>query len=140
MHENLERRREITAIVPQELLQKDRAHLRRDAGMSQVPGGRRCVRPQTCVLGGHRVSIGEMNRKPMAARGWAFGPSALTLPSQNHRRARGRHSPKMKVKVAHLKVVSNSLLITPWTIQFMEFSRPEYWTGSPFPSQGIFRT
>ena len=25
---------------------------------------------------------------------------------------------------------------TPWTIQSMEFSRPEYWSGSPFPSAG----
>ena len=25
---------------------------------------------------------------------------------------------------------------TPWTIQAMEFSRPEYWSGWPFPSPG----
>ena len=25
---------------------------------------------------------------------------------------------------------------TPWIIQSMEFSRPEYWSGWPFPSQG----
>ena len=24
----------------------------------------------------------------------------------------------------------------PWTIQSMEFSRPEYWSGHPFPSPG----
>ena len=29
-------------------------------------------------------------------------------------------------------VVSYS--VTPWTIQSMEFSRPEYWSGLPFPS------
>jgi len=23
---------------------------------------------------------------------------------------------------------------TPWTIQSLEFSRPEYWSGQPFPS------
>ena len=28
------------------------------------------------------------------------------------------------------------LFATPWTIQFMEFSRPEYWSGWPFPSPG----
>ena len=28
------------------------------------------------------------------------------------------------------------LFVTPWTIQLMEFSRPEYWSGSPFPSPG----
>ena len=26
------------------------------------------------------------------------------------------------------------LFVTPWTIQSMEFSRPEYWSGEPFPS------
>ena len=31
-------------------------------------------------------------------------------------------------------VVSDS--VTPWTIQSMEFSRSEYWSGHPFPSPG----
>ena len=26
------------------------------------------------------------------------------------------------------------LFVTPWTIQSMEFSRPEYWSGEPIPS------
>ena len=26
--------------------------------------------------------------------------------------------------------------LTPWTIQSMEFSRPEYWSVKPFPSPG----
>ena len=26
--------------------------------------------------------------------------------------------------------------MTPWTVQSMEFSRPEYWSGQPFPSPG----
>ena len=28
------------------------------------------------------------------------------------------------------------LFATPWTLQSMRFSRPEYWSVSPFPSQG----
>ena len=32
------------------------------------------------------------------------------------------------------------LLVTPWTIQFMEFSRPEYWSGYFSLLQGIFPT
>ena len=28
------------------------------------------------------------------------------------------------------------LLVTPWTIQSMEFSRPEYWSGYPFLTPG----
>ena len=28
------------------------------------------------------------------------------------------------------------LSATPWTIQSMEFSRPEYWSGEPLPSPG----
>ena len=31
-------------------------------------------------------------------------------------------------------VMSDS--VTPWTLQSMEFSRPEYWTGWPFPFPG----
>ena len=28
------------------------------------------------------------------------------------------------------------LFVTPLPMQFMEFSRPEYWSGKPFPSPG----
>ena len=28
-------------------------------------------------------------------------------------------------------------LCNPWTVQSMEFSRPEYWSGQPFPSPGV---
>ena len=32
------------------------------------------------------------------------------------------------------------LFVTPWTIQSMQFSRPEYWDGWPFHPPGIFPT
>ena len=35
-----------------------------------------------------------------------------------------------------VKVAQSWLFVTPWTIQFMEFSRPEYWSGWPIPSPG----
>ena len=38
---------------------------------------------------------------------------------------------KLKVKVAQ-----SCLFVTPRTIESMEFSRPEYWSGWPFPSPG----
>jgi len=38
----------------------------------------------------------------------------------------------MKVKVAQ----SCPTLCDPWTIQSTEFSRPENWSGWPFPSPG----
>ena len=28
------------------------------------------------------------------------------------------------------------LIAIPWTLQSMEFSRPDYWSGQPFPSPG----
>jgi len=28
------------------------------------------------------------------------------------------------------------LFAIPWTVQSLEFSRPEYWSGKPFPSPG----
>ena len=34
----------------------------------------------------------------------------------------------MKVKVRHVQ-----LLVIPWSIQSMEFFRPEYWSGLPCP-------
>ena len=40
----------------------------------------------------------------------------------------------LKVKVTQLCPT----LVTPWTIQSMEFSRPEYSNGCPFPSPGDF--
>ena len=38
----------------------------------------------------------------------------------------------MKVKVTQ----SCLIFCNPWTIQSMEFSRPEYWSTEPFPSPG----
>ena len=37
-----------------------------------------------------------------------------------------------------LKVAQSCLTLfaTPWTLQSMEFSRPEYWSEWPFPSPG----
>ena len=40
----------------------------------------------------------------------------------------------VKSEHGNCSVVSNSA--TPWTTQTMEFSRPEYWCGQPFPSPG----
>ena len=41
---------------------------------------------------------------------------------------------KAKESESH-SIVSDSLR-PPWTLQSMEFSRPEYWSGWPFPSLG----
>ena len=41
-------------------------------------------------------------------------------------------NPKMKVKVTQCV----QLFSTPWTIQSMEFSRPEYWNGLLFLPPG----
>ena len=35
-----------------------------------------------------------------------------------------------------VKVAQSCLFATPWAIQSMEFFRPEYWSGWPFPSPG----
>ena len=40
------------------------------------------------------------------------------------------HSSKWKL------LSSVQLFATPWTTESMEFSRPEYWSGTPFPSPG----
>ena len=41
--------------------------------------------------------------------------------------------------ITYVKLKSLSrvrLFVTPWTIQCLELSRPEYWNGLPFPSPG----
>ena len=44
-------------------------------------------------------------------------------------------------KESEVKVALSYLtLCDPWTIQSKEFSRPEYWSGSPFPSPGYLPT
>ena len=35
-----------------------------------------------------------------------------------------------------VKVSRVQLFVTPWTTHFLEFFRPEYWSGLPFPSPG----
>ena len=42
-------------------------------------------------------------------------------------------TPKSKWFFHHESVL---LFATPWSVQSMEFSRPEYWSGYPFPSLG----
>ena len=51
----------------------------------------------------------------------------------------GRWEDKMKVKVKSLSPVQ--LFVTPWTVAHqappsMRFSRQDYWSGLPLPSQG----
>ena len=47
---------------------------------------------------------------------------------------------KTKVEIRVICSVQSLSLVqlfaTPWTIQSMEFSRPEYWKGQPFSSPG----
>ena len=42
----------------------------------------------------------------------------------------------LKVKEKEKSLSGVRLFATPWTIQSMEFSRPEYWSGQPFPAPG----
>ena len=47
-----------------------------------------------------------------------------------HRTPSSKQESKWKA-LSHVR-----LFVTPWTIQSMELSRPEYWSGYPFPSPG----
>ena len=47
----------------------------------------------------------------------------------------GRKAMTNLVKSGSHSVLSNSF-VTPWTIKSMELSRPEHWSGQPFPSPG----
>ena len=47
------------------------------------------------------------------------------------------HTVALISHVSKWKLLSSvQLFATPWTIESMEFSRPEYWSGLPFPSPG----
>ena len=46
----------------------------------------------------------------------------------------GNQLPMEKSKSKSLSL--DRLFATPWTIEYMEFYRPEYWSGQPFPSPG----
>ena len=49
----------------------------------------------------------------------------------------GWEDPLEKGKVTHSSILAWRI---PWIIQSLEFSRPEYWSGSPFPSPGDLPT
>ena len=62
-----------------------------------------------------------------------------------HPASNQHHSPKsicsLRVSVAFLRVIQSCpTLCYAWTIHSMEFSRPEYWSGSCFLLQWIFPT
>ena len=48
-----------------------------------------------------------------------------------------KHNAKLMMAMWSVKVTQRvRLFATPWAIQSMELSRPEYWSGLPFPSPG----
>ena len=51
----------------------------------------------------------------------SFDPWHILYPSTSEKRK----------SLSHVR-----LFVTPWTIQSMELSRPEYWSGQPFPYPG----
>ena len=65
-------------------------------------------------------------------RSWQSGNEFCRDPTSYHRLRCDR------VKVKALSPVR--LFVTPWTIQSLEFPRPEYWSGSLSLLQGIFPT
>ena len=44
------------------------------------------------------------------------------------------------IQVVQISLSHVQLFATSWTIQSMEYSKPEYWSGWPFLLQGIFPT
>ena len=63
-----------------------------------------------------------------------LGTSDNGIFSRAEKNEHSNHGKTCAVKVKDAQ--SCPTLCGPWTIQFMEFSRPEYWSGSPFPSPG----
>ena len=86
-----------------------------------------------CVLGG-------MNCKPLNSTTFIF-----LVPSINQGSPEEQNQQGVCVCVCVCDFIQKYMwkllsrvqfFATPWTIQSMEFSRPEYWSGLPFPSPG----
>ena len=88
--------------------------------------------------------IGEGNGNPLQCSclenprdGWAWWAAVYGV-AQSQTRLKRLSSSSSKLKWRSLTHVH--LLVTPWTILSVEFSRPEYWSGSCSLLQGIFPT
>ena len=106
-----------------------------DPLQSQRPRGRDCcvragLSMKEAVVGGQglmrtsRMSL-ALWRSPLQSLAWSIWGSG-----QSEHRSLSRACWKGK-SLSHVR-----LFATPWTIQCIEFSRPEYWSGLPFPSPG----
>ena len=60
----------------------------------------------------------------------------LLMSCSNLKNFHYQHTKKVRIQYESesRSVVSDSVII--WTVQSMEISRPEYWSGQPFPSPG----
>ena len=62
------------------------------------------------------------------------------LESRGESRERGVIIRQFRIGLKRILIIVTEshvqLFVTPRTIQFMEFSRPEYWSGWPLPSPG----
>ena len=56
------------------------------------------------------------------------------LTSENTWKSQCMKKQSIKIQLESHSVVSD--FATPWPIQSMGFSRPEYWSGQPFPAPG----
>ena len=88
--------------------------------------------------------IGEGHGNPLQCScrenpwdGWAWWAAVYGV-AQSQTRLKRLSSSSSKLKWRSLTHVH--LLVTPWTIPSVEFSRPEYWSGSCSLLQGIFPT
>ena len=61
---------------------------------------------------------------------------SLTDPCHRDWLLQSSHDCSMHTEKVKVKVIQSWLFVTPQTIQSMGFSRPEYWSGYPFPSPG----
>ena len=79
---------------------------------------------------------------PGEFQGWRSLVAAVYEVAQSWTRLKLLSSSRIQYKQEYIGSHSESeshsvrLFATPWTIQSVEFSRPEHWSGQPFPSPG----
>ena len=85
-----------------------------------------------------RVSIKTKQTSPYRLWQKYMAPGSGSIKGNAWKSSRWNFIPvEIKPKLWKVKVASHVWLFAAlWDIQSMEFSRPEYWSGQPFPSPG----
>ena len=114
------------ALPPAGLLLRPRLRGEAHSPSREALSGRSCCRASA------RSTLGLCTCQHFLLEHHTPGAHSMAVPHCKPGAPPGQGRGLVKVTVAQLRPT----LATPWTTQSVEFSRPEDWTGQPFPSPG----